>query len=105
MYEKASNAKSAYNRELTSHYKSARADVLEAGLVKASEETQACFSRLGSQIRESAEKATSRLEQLQRSQIYLEQKLMQEISATKAGLQEHTHRADDRLSTLEAQAR
>ena len=63
------------------------AGALEEGLSRAAEEMQAGFAEVREEIAGSSDKAENRLDHLQRSQVYLEQKLLGEIQTKEAALE------------------
>lgn len=77
--------------------------MLEAGLQKASDEMQTCFESLRRDINDMSEQAAKKLELLQRSQIYLEQKLLQEMASDKAALEGALEQLSTRLSSSEVE--
>ena len=78
------------------------AELLEANFGRATSVLHDEIAGMKGVLGDSSEAAADKLEQMQRSQIYLEQKMLHEIASEKTALEKMVQQARDRIVNLEA---
>ena len=76
---------------------------MEANFRTATSQLQDEVAQMKEVLGNSSEAAADKLEQMQRSQIYLEQKMLHEIAAEKSALEKMVQQAHARILSLEAE--